>query len=706
MERVADRYLPRLDAQRFEVLHGLFDGLRLAGYDGLQRAVLVGADDVAADLLELRVDLVAAEGDRGHLARVGHFHAGHFLGAAGDGAQAVLEGKNAGRGGGRVLAERVAYGHVRLHAELPEQAVHRYVGRHHGRLGELGLLDGGFALGQFLFPLAGLAPDGLGEPDAYHLLQDDVGLVKSGLHHLVLGGEVAHHVDVLRALAGEQQTDLGLVYAGLEGVDAFQLEVERRFGPSPGLAVLGHEFYLLGEVLRGLRHDGYAPRTLGLRHRRLGVGRHRICFRPLGEDRGGFFLGVIDDVFRSVAGESHGLALQAGEGCARVLHYLYGGGGRLYGRAGLGVARVVRAGVFLQQYMEVGAAEAERGYVSAAQAVLVPRLGLGDDLEEVLVYAGVELHAVDGGRQRLVVDRERRLGHGHRSGGGLGMADLGLHGSQAQLLAPAHVRTEHFLQHLHLGRVAHLCGGAVRLDEIHFAGAVVHLLKGVLDGYLLALRVGGGDALALAVGGGADRVDQRVDLVAVPDRVGEALEDVDGDRLGHHEAVGPLVEGVGPVGRQGAYLAELHEGGGAHHLVGAAGHGHVESAGAQTKHRVVERRHGGGAGRVHRHVGAVEVEDVGYAAGRHVGELAGHGVLGDLDDAVVYAGLELRYQGLLLVARQRGEDGGLLDEVLVVELVDAQVGHLLAVGAHRVAEHGRGALGIKGLLGRLLARGL
>ncbi len=531
-----------------------------------------------------------------------------------------------------------------------------------------------------------------------HLVQDDVGLVERGLHHLVLGGEVAHHVDVLRALAGEQQADLGLVRAGLEGVDALQLELQRRLGPGLRLAVLGHELYLFLQVLRGLGDYRHAPRALGLRHRRLGVGRKRVGFRPLAEDGGGFFLRVIDHVLGRIAGEGHGLALQAGERRARVFHHLHGGGGGLGGGAGLDVARVAGAGVLLQQHVEVGAAEAERRDVGAAHAAGVPGLGLGDDLEEVLVYAGVELHAVDGGRQRLVVDGERGLGHGHRAGGGLGVADLGLHGGQAELLAPAHVRAEHFLQHLHLGGVADLGGGAVGFHEIHLARAVVHLFEGVLDGYLLAFRVGRGDALALAVGGGADRVDQRVDLVAVAHGVRQALQDVNGDRLGHHEAVGPLVEGVGAVGRQRAYLAELHEGGGAHHLVGAAGHGHVELAGPQAQHRVVERGHGGGAGRVHRHVGAVEVENVGDAAGRHVGQLAGHRVLGDLDDAVVYAGLEFRYQGLLLVLRQRGEDGGLLYQVLVVELVDAQVGHLLAVGAHRVAEHGRGALVVERLL--------
>ena len=522
MEGVAHGDLPRLDAHGLEQAYGFFNGLRLAGYHGLLRAVLVGADDVAFYLFQLRVHLVAAEGHGSHLAGVFHFHIGHFLGPVRYGAQAVLEGEDAGRGGGGVLAQGVAYGHVGLYAEFLEQAVHRYVGRHHGRLGELRLLYGFLALGQGGLVLAGLAPDGLGEADADHFLQDDVGLVEGLLHHFIFGGEVAHHVHVLRPLAGEKQAHLGLVGAGPEGVNALQLEIERQVGPGPGLGMGGHEVDLFHKVLRGLGHYGNAPRGLGPGHAGLGVDGHGIGPGPPGENGGGFRLRFLYHFLRRISGEGHGLALYAGERGLGVLRYLdHGGGFRRAAR--FGVALLVRAGVLFHQHVEVGAAETERRDVGAAYAVLGPGRGLVYDLEEVQVYAGVGLHIIDGGGQRLVIDRESGLGYGDRAGRGLAVPYLGLHRGEAQFLAVAHVRAEHFLQHLHFGRVAHLGGGAVGFHEIHVGRAVVHLGEGVLYGDLLAFGVGRGDALALAVGGSAYRVDQRVYLVTVAHGVGHAF---------------------------------------------------------------------------------------------------------------------------------------------------------------------------------------
>ena len=109
------------------------------------------------------------------------------------------------------------------------------------------------------------------------------------------------------------------------------------------------------------------------------------------------------------------------------------------------------------------------------------------------------------------------------------------------------MRAEYFLQYLHLGRVADLGGGAVRFHEVHVGRGIVHPGEGVLNGDLLAFRVGGGYALALAVGGGAHGIDQGVYLVPVAHGVGKALENIDRDSLGHHEPVGPLVEGIGPL---------------------------------------------------------------------------------------------------------------------------------------------------------------
>ena len=280
MEGVGHGDLARLYAQVFEPLHGLLHGGGLSGYHGLQRAVLVGADDVAVYFFQFGFYLVAAPGYGGHFAGIGDLYGGHFFGAAGYGAQAVLESEDPRRGRGGVFAQAVAYGHVGLYAEFPEKAVHRYVRRHHGRLGQLRLLNGGFALRQFFLAFSGLGPQHIGQPHAYHFFKYDIRLVESRLHGGVLGGQVPHHVHVLRALAGEQQAHLGVVFAGLEGVYALQLEVQRRRGPGFFLGVRRQEGDLLCQVFRRLGHYGHAPGGLGLHLRGLREGGHRVGFGP------------------------------------------------------------------------------------------------------------------------------------------------------------------------------------------------------------------------------------------------------------------------------------------------------------------------------------------------------------------------------------------------------------------------------------------
>src|SRR6185369_13662856 len=98
----------------------------------------------------------------------------------------------------------------------------------------------------------------------------------------------------------------------------------------------------------------------------------------------------------------------------------------------------------------------------------------------------------------------------------------------------------------------------------------------------------------------------------------------------HHEAVGAFCVGARAGGGEGADLAELHKASGAHVAVDTAGDGDVEILLDEGFGRGVDGRHSRGAGGVAGEVGAVEVEQVGDAAGDAVGELAGHGVFGDL----------------------------------------------------------------------------
>ena len=91
------------------------------------------------------------------------------------------------------------------------------------------------------------------------------------------------------------------------------------------------------------------------------------------------------------------------------------------------------------------------------------------------------------------------------------------------------------------------------------AGSTPALLPGALDGQPLADRVRRGDALALAVAGAADAAQHGVDPVAVALGVGEPLEHEQRSALAHHEAVRAGVERPGAGRGERADLAELHE---------------------------------------------------------------------------------------------------------------------------------------------------
>ena len=183
------------------------------------------------------------------------------------------------------------------------------------------------------------------------------------------------------------------------------------------------------------------------------------------------------------------------------------------------------------------------------------------------------------------------------------------------------------------------------------------VLPGALDGEALSDRIGGGDALALAVARAADAAQHGVDLVAVALGVGEALEQEDHRAFAHDEAVGAVGVGTRAGGRQRADLAELDERAGAHVAVDAAGEDGVVVALHEPFDRGADRRHGRGAGRVDDVVRSVEVEEVGDPAGDAVRQLAGHRVFGDLGKAPADTLLQLGRDGAPHLGRQRREAG-------------------------------------------------
>ena len=242
-------------------------------------------------------------------------------------------------------------------------------------------------------------------------------------------------------------------------------------------------------------------------------------------------------------------------------------------------------------------------------------------------------------------------------------------------------------------------GRAVPLDERARRRGHARQLPGPLDGEPLADRVGGGDALAPPVARSRHAEQHGVDAVAVPLGVGQPLEQEQGAPLAHDEAVGAVGVGAGAGGRQRADLAELHVGGGAHVAVDAAGEDRVVLAVDQPLDRAGHGRQPGRAGGVGDVARPTEVEEVGDPSGDDVGQLARHGVLGDVGDGGPHALARLLEDRLAHLLGQGGERRRPLELAGELGEVDPQRGQVVPLPGHGVADHDRGPLVVERPLG-------
>ena len=346
--------------------------------------------------------------------------------------------------------------------------------------------------------------------------------------------------------------------------------------------------------------------------------------------------------------------------------------------------------------MEVGPAKAKGADPGPARRPSgrhpVAELGVDRERAGRPVHVRVWLREVQARRQLAVVQREDGLEYAGGTGGGLEVADVGLDRPQGDRAVRR--RTEDGAEALELGCVADPCGRAMRLA--HRGGRRVRagLDPGALHREPLPDRVGRGDALPLAVAGPADPEQHRVHAVAVALRVGEPLEHEDGRTLTHHEAVGAGVEGTRPGRGERADLAELDEGCHSHVPVDSAGHHSVDVA-------RLERLRGGRHGRqsrrargVRREVGAAQAQHRRDPAGDHVRELAGHGVLGDLEELRVEELARLVADSVAHRLREGLERRGVEQLSLELRVFDAQVRPVVLLAAERVAEDHADAVGI------------
>ncbi len=231
---------------------------------GLAVAIDVRDDDVAINRLQDPFDLRNGSEDGRHAAVVGHRDARHLAAPRAYGLQRVLKRQGAGGHQRPVLSKAVAHRHVRPDAVGREQAGQCQIRCQYGGLRDRGLPQ------ILLRPGDGLRIRRLDENEIAQRLAEQrrhgvVRLVERLGHDRLRLHQLAEHVDILRALSGIQECDLGRSAAAAEDSLRAQCLPHRRLIGAKSPDGLGG---LIGEVGRVGVVDGHALRRAQVGRRR------------------------------------------------------------------------------------------------------------------------------------------------------------------------------------------------------------------------------------------------------------------------------------------------------------------------------------------------------------------------------------------------------------------------------------------------------
>jgi hypothetical protein len=203
---------------------------------------------------------------------------------------------------------------------------------------------------------------------------------------------------------------------------------------------------------------------------------------------------------------------------------------------------------------------ADGGPAGTAVCAGFPGPGFGQDAERARPVAWMRAHRGEVGRrrQRPVLEGQEDFQQAGRARGRQGVADVRLHRADGTLAGrPAPLAPEG-AEALELDGVADGRAGRVALDQVDVAGVPPGAGVGRAHGAQLPLGTRGEQA-AVHVVGQADRRQDAVDRVAVPQRVAQPLQDEHPRPLADDQAVGAGVERRRAAGaRQGAELREPH----------------------------------------------------------------------------------------------------------------------------------------------------
>ncbi len=256
------------------------------------------------------------------------------------------------------------------------------------------------------------------------------------------------------------------------------------------------------------------------------------------------------------------------------------------------------------------------------------------------------------------------------------MTDHRLHGSQRDLRGAGSI-PEHAAQRLDLRLVPHRHGGAVRLDESHAGRGDPRRLVGAPERQLLSLDARGEHRLCPPVARCPDGPDERVDSVAVPLRVAQALQEDHSRALTQHGAVGVAIEGAQMRAvREGPHVGEHVVDGGRRGNLDPTHQRGVTSFLPKIVQGAFDGDERGCAGRVERAVHSTQVEAVGDPAGDETRGHAARRLGGDRRQARLEALSDRVQLGRVVLgvqlAKERNE---LVDRHLVLELGERSAVH-------------------------------
>ena len=265
-----------------------------------------------------------------------------------------------------------------------------------------------------------------------------------------------------------------------------------------------------------------------------------------------------------------------------------------------------------EHHVRVGAAHAGRHHAGAAWALAPPFTDAGRDVERRRgeIDLRVRLAEVQARRNLPVLEREHGLDHAGEPRGRVEVPEVGLHRAEGAVAPPLRVGAERLGERGHLDRIADRRAGAVRLDVAHGVGVDPGIGQRLDDGVGLRRDAGRGIArLRGAVVVDCGSLDQRMNAVAVGERVGKPLEHEHAAARAEHRAVRPGVERPhAAVGRHHARAVVDVARAMRHAHRDRADQRHVGLAGKQALAREVHGDERGRARGLHREARALQVQ--------------------------------------------------------------------------------------------------